>query len=200
MPKSARERMVFSAAQLVRTRGVGATGMRDVVAHAEAPRGSLQHYFPGGKEQLVGEAIEWTGSYAARRVGRVAAGLADPTPGALFAAMVGQWRDEFTATGFEAGCPLVATVADAAATSEALREIVSKAFAGWQRPVAETLEQMGVPPARSQSLAILMISTLEGAIVLARAHLDLTSLDAVVAELRPLLDGAVDRRRRRSAS
>ena len=48
MTRTPRERMVLSAAQLVRIHGVGATGMRDVVAHAEAPRGSLQHYFPGG--------------------------------------------------------------------------------------------------------------------------------------------------------
>lgn len=54
-----RERMVFSAAQLIRRDGVNATGMREVAAHAGAPRGSLQHYFPGGKEQLVNEAVTW---------------------------------------------------------------------------------------------------------------------------------------------
>jgi AcrR family transcriptional regulator len=174
--------------------------MRDVVAHAEAPRGSLQHYFPDGKEQLIGEAVEWAGAYAARRVGRVAARLDDPTPGNLFAAMAAQWRNEFTTAGFDGGCPLVATVADTAATSDALRETVSKAFEGWQRPVSETLVGMGVPPVRSQSLAVLMISALEGAIVLSRAYLDVGPLDTVVEELRPLLDGAVDRRRRRKDS
>lgn len=197
MTRTPRERIVLSAAQLVRIQGVGATGMRDVVAHAEAPRGSLQHYFPGGKDQLMAEAVAWAGGYAARRVGRIAAKLEDPTPGKLFAAMAAQWRDEFTATGFDAGCPLVATVADAAATSDSLRDAVGKAFDGWQRPLAETLEQFGVPSARSGSLAVLMLSTLEGAIVLARAHQDVAPLDTVVEELRPLLDGAVDRRRRR---
>ncbi|MDT7802354.1 MAG: hypothetical protein QOI78_5787 [Actinomycetota bacterium] len=200
MTRTPRERIVLSAAQLVRVQGVGATGMRDVVAHAEAPRGSLQHYFPGGKDQLIAEAVAWAGGYAARRVARVAAKLEDPTPGKLFAAMVAQWRDEFTATGFDAGCPLVATVADAAATSDSLRDAVGKAFEGWQRPLAETLEQFGVPSARSASLAVLMLSTLEGAIVLARAHQDVAPLDTVVEELRPLLDGAVDRRRRRAST
>ncbi|WP_439328759.1 LmrA/YxaF family transcription factor [Amycolatopsis camponoti] len=165
--------------------------MRDVVAHAEAPRGSLQHYFPGGKDQLIAEAVTWAGGYAARRVARVAAKIEDPTPGKLFAAMAGQWRDEFTAQGYDAGCPLVATVADVAATSDDLREAVGKAFDGWQRPVAATLEEYGVPVARSASLAVLMLSALEGAIVLARAHQDVAPLDTVVAELRPLLDGAV---------
>ena len=62
MTRTPRERMVLSAAQLVRIQGVGATGMRDVVAHAEAPRGSLQHYFPGGKDQLIAEAVAWAGT------------------------------------------------------------------------------------------------------------------------------------------
>jgi AcrR family transcriptional regulator len=191
MTRTPRERMVLSAAQLVRIHGVGATGMRDVVAHAEAPRGSLQHYFPGGKDQLIAEAVAWAGGYAARRVARIADKLEDPTPGNLFEAMAAQWRDEFTAQGYDAGCPLVATVADAAATSDDLREAVGKAFDGWQRPVASTLEEYGVPVGRSASLAVLMLSALEGAIVLARAHQDVAPLDTVVAELRPLLDGAV---------
>lgn len=191
MASSPRERMVSSAAQLIRTQGVSGTGMREVVARAEAPRGSLQHYFPGGKEQLVDEAIAWAGSYTARRVRRYADSLEDPSPGKLFAAMAGQWRDEMTTTGFAAGCPLVAATADTVAASQRLRAAVSKAFADWQAPLAEELRRMGVPAARSTSLALLMISALEGAIVLARAHLDVAPLDAVTTELAPLLDAAV---------
>ncbi len=103
-----RERMVFSAAQLIRRRGVAGAGMRDVVAHAHAPRGSLQHYFPGGKEQLVNEAVRWAGRYAAKRVARFVAEMAEPTPSGLFAAMVGQWTEEFAREGFAGGCPVVA--------------------------------------------------------------------------------------------
>jgi AcrR family transcriptional regulator len=191
MARSARERMVFSAAQLIRTQGVSGTGMREVVTHAEAPRGSLQHYFPGGKEQLIDEAVAWVGSSVARRVRRYAESLPEPSPGKLFAAMVGQWRDEFTTAGFAGGCPLVAATADTVAGSERLRAAVSEAFQCWQAPLAEELRRMGVPAARSASLALLMISALEGAIVLARAHLDLAPLDAVAGELAPLLDGAV---------
>ncbi|MBN6547933.1 helix-turn-helix transcriptional regulator, partial [Streptomyces bryophytorum] len=95
--------MVFAAAQLIRRDGVGATGMRDVAARAEAPRGSLQHYFPGGKEQLVNEAVTWAGRYAGKRIDRYLADLPEPTPGALFAAMTKQWIDEFEATVFGTG-------------------------------------------------------------------------------------------------
>ncbi|HVV07880.1 TetR/AcrR family transcriptional regulator [Amycolatopsis sp.] len=193
MPKPPRERIVFSAAQLIRTQGVSGTGMRDVVSHAGAPRGSLQHYFPGGKEQLVNEAVAWAGGYAARRIRRAVDAMDEPTPGGLFAAMIAQWRDELTAEQFTKGCPLVAAAVDTAAVSEGVRDAVSEAFTGWRRPAVAALREMGVPPARSESLALLMISALEGAIVLARAHRDTAPLDAVLAELRPLLDAAVER-------
>jgi AcrR family transcriptional regulator len=189
--QSSRERMVFSAAQLIRRYGVAATGMRDVVVHAEAPRGSLQHYFPGGKDQLMAEATRWGGQYAANRVDRFVAALPEPTPSALFAAMVGQWRDEFRTDGFDAGCPIAASIADCAAGNPTVRRAASDAFAGWTAAVAAALRSMRVPYRRAESLATLMISALEGAVLMARAERDVRPLDVVVEELRPLLDPAM---------
>ncbi|MGW7534761.1 TetR/AcrR family transcriptional regulator [Amycolatopsis sp. NPDC054798] len=182
---------------MLRTQGLSGTGMREVVAHAGAPRGSLQHYFPGGKEQLFGEAIDWAGRYTARRVTRAMDSMTDPTPSALFAAIVEYWRAEFIEIGYAGGCPLVATVTDTAASSEPLRERAKDAFAQWRKPIVASLEQMGVPAARAASLAVLMISALEGAVVLARAERSVTALDTIVEELGPVLDAAVDKRRRR---
>ncbi|MFE9702513.1 TetR/AcrR family transcriptional regulator [Streptomyces sp. NPDC005930] len=188
-----RERMVFSAAQLIRRDGVDATGMRDVAAHAGAPRGSLQHYFPGGKEQLVGEALQWAGRYAAKRIARFLHGMERPTPGALFAAMVGQWTDEYAEAGFAAGCPVAAATVDCAESSETTRKAAADAFAAWTRPVAEALAGMGVPEERSVPLATLMISSLEGAILVARAERDVRALTTVARELGPFLDAAAAR-------
>lgn len=203
--RTPRERMVYSAVQLIRTRGVAATGLREIVATADAPRGSLQHYFPGGKDQLVSEAIGWAGRFAAGRVARCTAALDPATPSGLFAAMVDQWRREFTTKGYDGGCPVAALTTDAAGVSDGLREAASAAFLEWRRPVREALHDMGVPGPRAESLAVLMISALEGALMLARAHRDTAPLDTVVDELTPLLDGAVrktgrrDTRRTRSA-
>ncbi|MGW2895453.1 TetR/AcrR family transcriptional regulator [Streptomyces sp. NPDC001212] len=185
-----RERMVFSAAQLIRRDGVDATGMREVAAHAEAPRGSLQHYFPGGKEQLVNEAVAWAGRYAGRRVARFMAGLAEPTPGRLFAAMVRQWTDEYETAGSLSGCPVVAATVDCASAHASTREAAAAAFTAWRAPVAEALTGMGVPAERAEPLATLMISSLEGAIIMARAEGGVRPLETVARELGPLLDAA----------
>ena len=186
-----RERMIRAAEYLIRTKGVAGTGVREVVERAEAPWGSLRHYFPGGKDQLVAEAVQLGGRVAARRIERCLASLTEPTPSALFAAFVGEWRQLYLTRGFDLGCPLAATAADMAATSERLRVAVRDGFAEMQRPLEQALVSLGVPAARAPSLALLMITNLEGALILARSQRELTPLDVVVTELGPVLDAAV---------
>jgi len=190
-----RERIVRSASQLIRTKGVSGTGVREVVAHAGAPRGSLQHYFPGSKDQLVTEALLWAGGVAAQRVAR-ALERSGAVPSALLANLVGDWRDEFGRDGFDGGCPLVAAAADVAATSDELRATIARAFDGWQEPLAGALVECGIPVGRAPALALVVISALEGAILLARARCDVAPLDALVTELGPMLDAAAPGRRR----
>ncbi|MEV5355995.1 TetR/AcrR family transcriptional regulator [Streptomyces sp. NPDC093516] len=185
-----RERMVFSAAQLIRRDGVVSTGMREVAAEADAPRGSLQHYFPGGKTQLVEEAVGWAGRYAAGRVARYLAALPEPTPSGLFAAMVRQWTDEYRSAGFAGGCPVAAATVDCAESAPSTRQAASAAFTAWTSAVAGALVETGVPEERARPLATLMISALEGAILLARAERDVRPLTTVARELGPLLDAA----------
>jgi AcrR family transcriptional regulator len=185
-----RERMVFAAAQLLRRGGVAAAGLREVAARARAPLGSLQHYFPGGKEQVVNEAVAWAGQYAADCVPRFLAALDQPSPGALFAAMTRQWTDELAATGALAGCPVAAATADSAQAAESTRIAAAEAFACWRRPVTQALTGMGVPPQRAAALATLMISALEGAIIIARSERSPNALATVAQEIAPLLDSA----------
>ncbi|MEU5610824.1 TetR/AcrR family transcriptional regulator [Streptomyces sparsogenes] len=188
-----RERMVFSAAQLIRREGVAATGMREVAAHAGAPRGSLQHYFPGGKEQLVNEAVGWAGRYAGNRVARFLSALPEPTPSGLFAEMVRQWTDEYRTAGFAGGCPVAAATVDCAESTDSTREAAAAALGHWNGAVARALAGMGVPEDRAPALATLMISTLEGAILIARAERNVRALTTAARELGPLLDAAVSK-------
>ena len=186
--RSPRERMVYSAVQLVRARGAHGTGVRDVVEYAHAPRGSFQHYFPGGKDQLVGEAVLWAADFAVDRVRGYRATARKPTPSGLFAHMARQWKDEFGKRGFERGCPLMATAADLVGTGSPVSEQLRDGIERWEAAVADELVAMDVPPRRAKRLATLMISTLEGAVMSARVRGDVGPLTTVVAELAPLLD------------
>lgn len=188
-----RERMVFSAAQLIRRGGVSAAGMRDVAAHAGAPRGSLQHYFPGGKEQLVNEAVGWAYRYASRRVARFLAALPTPTPSGLFAEMVRQWTDEYETSGFVER--LSGRRRHGGLCGE--HRLHPTGRVRRLRPVARLggggPGRHGRTPERAPSLATLMLGSLEGAILLARAERDVRPLTTVSRELAPLLDAAATR-------
>ena len=60
---SPRERMVISTALLIRERGAHSTAISDVLEHSGAPRGSAYHYFPGGRTQLLCEAVDYAAEY-----------------------------------------------------------------------------------------------------------------------------------------
>src|SRR3954452_1953671 len=56
-----RARMINSAALLLREHGVAGTSIARVLEHSRGPRGSVQFHFPGGKAQLLTEALVWAG-------------------------------------------------------------------------------------------------------------------------------------------
>lgn len=162
-----RERMVFSAAQLIRRDGVTATGMREVAEHAKAPRGSLQHYFPGGKDQLVGEALAAAGREVDDMVGELAATAT--TSRDLVLALLDGLADRMVAAGYAKGCPVATVALEVAATNDDLQPICGGIYAGWQRALADALRADGHDVEESDELAATVLALIEGALVLARA-------------------------------
>ena len=183
---SARERMVVSAALLIRERGAHPTAIADVLAHSGAPRGSAYHYFPGGRTQLLCEAVDYAGEFMAAHLGRASSGL--DALDDLFE----YYRDELQRSDFRAGCPVVAVAVEAGdpdkpEQSAAVRDRAAAVFARWRQIIAELLTADGVSAARARELAVLVLSSFEGALVIARAGRDLEPVEAVHAQLRSLI-------------
>src|SRR3972149_8976232 len=61
MAAGTRERILGVSAEIFRRQGYEGTGLKQIVAAAKVPFGSLYHFFPGGKEQLGAEAIRGSG-------------------------------------------------------------------------------------------------------------------------------------------
>src|ERR1700684_2376478 len=76
MPADPRDRIVDASAELFRRQGYSATGVKQIVAAAQAPFGSLYHFFPGGKEELGAEAVMRSGDLYAQLIPAVF----DPAP------------------------------------------------------------------------------------------------------------------------
>jgi AcrR family transcriptional regulator len=160
--------MVRSAATLVRERGVHGVGMREIVAHSGGPRGSLQHYFPGGKAQVLTEALDVT----------VADLSADVNEGLAQAATLPDAIAVILEHDFAQGCPLAATVIDAADNDE-LRTHVSELLARWQASVSDVFVKFGAPRTEANDQSTVLLAAIEGALVLARARRSTEPLDLV---------------------
>src|SRR5947209_612724 len=171
--------MIVSTALLMRERGARATSLDAVLAHSGAPRGSVYHHFPGGREQLLREATDYAGTYVARKLERnTGEDLLGPLD-ALFE----EYCRNLTASDFRAGCPIVAVAIESPADGPDLRDAACAAFETWRRAIAGSLECGGVAAARADEIALHAIAAFEGAIVLCRAYRDLRPLERVRSEL-----------------
>ncbi|KUH93346.1 TetR/AcrR family transcriptional regulator [Mycobacterium sp. IS-3022] len=186
---SHRERMVASAALLIRERGAHPTAIADVLAHSGAPRGSAYHYFPGGRTQLLCEAVDLAGTYVASQIEEAESGV-----DALDRLVLG-FRKQLINSEFRAGCPVVAVAVESGAKGDQLAPVVDRAavaFARWNTLITDRLRADGVDADRAEELATLALTAVEGAIVVARAARDVKPLDLVHRQLRALLETATE--------
>ena len=167
---------IIYLSKLAALAGIHGVGLREIVAHSGGPRGSLGRFFPGGKTQLVTEAIdvallELFGDLRAdarRRQDVPRSNCAIVTP----------WRRLLVDHDFALGCPLAATICDAA-DNDSLRTHVSELFAGWRATVADAYTRFGAPQAEAEAHATVLVAALEGALIVARAQRTIEPLDTV---------------------
>ena len=183
-----RRRMIRSAAVLFRRNGVDGTAFSDVIAHSGAPRGSIYHHFPGGKAELAEEATRYAGDYIASAL---AAALADDDPVATVTGFAAGVAENLDAGGYEDGCPVVAAALEGR-RSPGARAAAGEAIGRWEEILADSLERNGVEAERAASVATMIVASIEGAIVLARAQGSVEPIERVSAELERLATAALD--------
>jgi AcrR family transcriptional regulator len=167
MPAETKDRIVGAGAELFRRQGYAGTGVKQIVAEANAPFGSLYHFFPGGKEQLAAEVIRFSGGMYAQVVVEAISPAKDPLHLVdLFFSGAAQHLRE---TDYEDACPIATVALEVASTSEPLRQATAEVFEGWIAGLAASLRSVGVPEDRSRELSLAMLLSLEGAFVLSRA-------------------------------
>lgn len=191
--RSPRERMVVSAALLIRERGAHATAISDVLEHSGAPRGSAYHYFPGGRTQLLCEAVDYAGEHVGAIITEAEGGLE------LLDTLVDKYRRQLLDSDFRAGCPIAAVSVEAGEEQDRERmapvtERAAAVFDRWTELIAQRFLADGIPPDQAGGLAVLATSAIEGALLLARVRRDLAPLDLVHRQLRNSLQAAMRRK------
>lgn len=184
-----REKMVRTAAVLLRENGVEGTTIDKVLAASGAPRGSVYHHFPGGRAQLLSEAVEFATDSIIELAG--AAGEGDPT--VALDAFVALWREQLVASDYRAGCPVLAVVVDSDPALPELTEQAGEAFGRWQSVLARMLGERGMTATSADRLALQSLCILEGAVAVSRARRGISPLDEAAQAIRTLYEAEVNR-------
>jgi len=165
-----RERLVRAGERLFRTQGYAATGLKALTAAAEAPWGSLYHFFPEGKAQLGAAVIAHAGAIYDAGWKQAFARFADPAEAVerLFLHEV----KILARSDYRDGCPIASVTLDSGSSDETLRQACAEAFALWLGSLCDGFMAAGAPREAAEDLAGFVLSALEGAIVLSRAAKD----------------------------
>lgn len=181
-----RERMVDAAVTLFGRNGYTNVSLLDVVLEAKAPRGSIYHHFPNGKDELALEvAAAWR-----YQIEREAARLAAKSTSAVrfLRAVIDQTRKSVVSSDFSEGCAMSGIIANVGGQAdEPVREAVGATFDGWIDALAQGLVTSGVRPARAQQVAMQVVVAIEGAITVSRATRDVAPFSAVQDMIPALL-------------
>ncbi|MEM7134961.1 MAG: TetR/AcrR family transcriptional regulator [Myxococcota bacterium] len=158
--------LVQAAIRLFREQGYAATGLNQILAASGAPKGSLYHYFPGGKEELGATAVALAGGVVTQTLQTLAKGHHTMTDFvAAYADLLAKWLED---SEFRSGCPIATTLLETVPASEAITKAGRRAFEDWIEVVASVEERGGVSPAEAKRHAEFTIAAVEGALLLSR--------------------------------
>ena len=162
-----RDRIVETSAELFRLQGYNATGVKQIVTAAQAPFGSLYHFFPGGKAELGAEAIRVSGAMYEELIPAVFGTAPDVVTGVrnFFAGAAAHLVE----TDYADACPIATVALEVSSSSETMRQACADVFESWVEAGAEMYADAGISREKARELTIAMVCALEGAFVLARA-------------------------------
>jgi len=173
-----KQNLVRTAMRLFRRQGYASTGLQQILAESGAPKGSFYHYFSNGKEALAEAAVRLAGERIREMLCELAARHREPRAFVrAYCRTLAGWMQE---SGFRSGCPIATTLLETAPESPAITAAGRDAIDGWIEVMAGVLARGGMAPREARSRAQLIVSAMEGALILARIR----------ASTRPILDVA----------
>ncbi|ESX16822.1 TetR family transcriptional regulator [Mesorhizobium sp. LSJC255A00] len=189
MANDTRTRILETTGLLLRQRGYRGTSLNDILGASGAPRGSLYFHFPGGKDQLVIEVTRNSVADVTKRLGEALAAESDPAVAVHHIYQsVGRMLED---NDFSLGCPIAPVVLDSPTDVPELAELCRWAFEQWIGLLRQAFVRAGVPERRAHALALLVESSLEGLMVIARATRDRGPVLVVADEVAALVEQAV---------
>jgi AcrR family transcriptional regulator len=164
---STKDRILDTTAELFRRYGYTGTGLKQIVAEANAPFGSVYHFFPGGKQHLGEEVIRRSGRMYLELFEAIFDAAPDVVTGTsdfFFGA-----AETLRVTDYADACPIETVALEVASTNEPLRLATADVFVSWIDAGTARFSAAGIPKRKARELTINLLAGLEGAFVFSRA-------------------------------
>lgn len=163
-----RSTMVATAARWLPQRGMAAINLVEVARAVNAPRGSIYHYFPRGRDQLLQEALALAANSGLRMIDKA---LRHSITAAEFVqAMFRTGPQQLDIHHFSGGCPIGAALLSSETESPSFKTDMQAIVAGWHSALAAAFVALGASQTRATQLARCTLMAYEGALVCAKAE------------------------------
>ena len=182
--RSSKDILTEVASRLFRLRGYYGVGLNDIIEESGIPKGSLYHYFPGGKEELAIDAIKHSKSIVSNEIQEVFLRIKDPIK--AFQAHIIQLSEYIEENGHLLGLSIGTIAGEKHSTSEPIRLACQSAFLGWQSIYMNKILAMGFNEQQSKDLSIMIHALIEGGILLSLTEKSGKSLQVIARQI-PLL-------------
>jgi len=184
-----RERIVRAAMELFWEKGYQSTSVADLLQRAGVHSGSLYHFFPGKQDVLLAVLDAYSAGIEATLLAPAWKGIDDPIERVF--ALLAKYREAIVQTACTYGCPIGSLALELHEPDPPVRERLAANFSAWTGAVAGCLHAAGrrLPNGVDrEALAVFVLTTMEGAVMLARTYRDVAPFDAAVAQLRDHFD------------
>jgi TetR/AcrR family transcriptional regulator, lmrAB and yxaGH operons repressor len=174
-----------AAARLFRQQGYHGTALHDILAAGGSPRGSLYFHFPGGKEEIGETALTLAGDAVRQAIAHAAE--TSETAELFLTRIARGMASDLEKSDFREGCPIATTALETSAQSDALGAATRGAFKSWEYEIKRGLERFGMGSEQADLVATVVLSQLEGALLLARTYRSLAPMQRAEQALKLLV-------------
>jgi len=183
-----RDNLLKTTYRLVEKQGYHATGLKQIIHESGAPKGSLYYYFPHGKEELVAEALMHCGHVDDEHRIRVMQRFAEiKAAHEAIPFIITELGKRIETSNWELGAPIATVALETATSSERINAACQAIYRHWQTPFEYKLLENGFSKTRASALAMFIVMSIEGAIILSRTNHNREPFIILANELSALL-------------
>lgn len=161
-----KDRMIEAAIALMRRSGLSGAGINEIVRESGAPKGSMYHFFPGGKRQIVVEALA---AYSPRILAAFDQSLSSvEKPGEKIKSLFEMLSRRIESADYRQSCAAGTVCLDLDEDLELVRLAIAGAFSDWMALISKHFRFKD--KRRRRSFAGLVLTAIEGGYIRGRAE------------------------------